>query len=123
MEGQSLRLSLVLLIISILLGALGQICLKRGMQQVGEVDITLATALRVATNILVLLGLGLYGLSSIFWLGVLSRLDLSYSYPLLAINFVLVPLLSQLFLGERVPSLRWLGILVICGGVVLSARS
>ena len=53
----------------------------------------------------------------------LSRLDLSVAYPFLALNFVLVTLVARFFLGESVPPLRWLGILVIIGGILLVAKS
>ncbi len=57
------------------------------------------------------------------WIAVLSRMDLSYAYPFLALNFVLVTFVAQVGLGEVVPSLRWVGVSIICAGVVLVARS
>jgi drug/metabolite transporter (DMT)-like permease len=57
------------------------------------------------------------------WIAVLARLELSLAYPFLALNFVLVALSSRLILGESVPALRWAGILVICLGILLVARS
>ena len=53
----------------------------------------------------------------------LARLDLSVAYPFLALNFVLVTLSGRFLLGETVPSLRWLGILVIIAGILLVAKS
>jgi drug/metabolite transporter (DMT)-like permease len=69
------------------------------------------------------LGLVLYGVGALAWIAVLARIDLSIAYPFLALNFVLVTLSSQFLLGENVPLLRWLGVLVICGGIILVARS
>ena len=57
------------------------------------------------------------------WILVLRRMDLSYAYPFLALNFVLIALVSRFFLGETVPPMRWVGILIICGGILLVARS
>lgn len=71
----------------------------------------------------VLLGLVLYGVGALAWIAVLSRIDLSVAYPFLALNFVLVTVSSQFLLGESVPGMRWLGVLVICGGILLVARS
>ena len=62
-------------------------------------------------------------MGALAWISVLSRLDLSLAYPFLALNFVLITLISRVFLGETVPTLRWLGILVIVGGILLVARS
>jgi multidrug transporter EmrE-like cation transporter len=53
----------------------------------------------------------------------LTRLDLSLAYPFLALNFVLIAIVSRLFLGETIPGLRWAGIAVICSGILLIARS
>lgn len=55
----------------------------------------------------------------ISWLGVLSYLDVSIAYPVLALNFVLVLIGSRWMLGERVPTQRWLGAVAIVAGVVL----
>lgn len=72
---------------------------------------------------LVLIGLVLYGVGALAWIAVLGRLDLSYAYPFLALNFVLITLASRIVLGESIPWQRWLGILVICVGIILVARS
>lgn len=72
---------------------------------------------------LVLLGLGLYGVGALAWIAVLSRLNLSLAYPFLALNFVLIVMVSRFVLGESVPTLRWLGVGVICLGILLVARS
>jgi drug/metabolite transporter (DMT)-like permease len=118
--------SIGLILLSTVLGVAGQTALKLGVSQPGVA----ATATSVFAIIglifkspLVLLGLFCYGLGALAWIAVLSRLDLSVAYPFLALNFVLVTLVSRLFLGETVPPLRWLGILVIIAGIFLVARS
>jgi drug/metabolite transporter (DMT)-like permease len=97
-----------------------------GVSQPGAAEA--ATGLLPLLNVilrspLVLLGLLLYGIGALSWIAVLSRLDLSTAYPFLALNFILVTLSAQIFLGETVPGLRWLGVLVICTGILLVARS
>jgi len=120
--------SLLLVLASVVCGVIGQVSLKSGMTQVGRIGgaqatYVLDTAWRVLTTPLVLFGLACYALGAVAWLVVLSRLDLSHAYPFLALNFVLITLASRLILGETVPPLRWLGVLVICCGVILVARS
>lgn len=120
--------SLLLVLASVVCGVIGQVALKSGMAQVGRIggaqaSFLLDTAWRVLTTPLVLFGLACYGLGALAWLVVLSRLDLSVAYPFLALNFVLITLASRLVLGETVPPLRWLGVLVICCGVIIVARS
>ena len=99
-----MRYSLLLIFISVSLGVVGQLCLKVGMNQVGAIDAgslarPMETLLSVLSTPLVWLGLGCYGISAVLWLVVLSRLDLSYAYLMLASMYVLIPLVSWLFLG------------------------
>jgi drug/metabolite transporter (DMT)-like permease len=77
----------------------------------------------VLSSPLVIGGLACYALGAVFWLTVLSRVPLSLAYPMLALTYVAIPLLAWLLLGESVSGLRWVGIGVICAGVLLVARS
>jgi drug/metabolite transporter (DMT)-like permease len=120
--------SIALILFSVLCGIGGQLTLKSGMTAVGRIDAAalaepLATFLRVVTNPLVIGGLGLYVLGAAAWLTVLSRVQLSLAYPLLALTYAVTPLLAWLLLGESVPSIRWLGVATICLGVFLVSRS
>ena len=119
--------SVWLIIVSMLLGVVGQLFLKIGMNQVGSIGtINWAKPLELFGPIfsqpLVWLGLGFYGTSSLVWLIVLSRFDLSYAYPTLASMYVILPVLSRLFLDESIPPLRWLGMVIVLAGVVLVSR-
>ena len=77
----------------------------------------------IATTPLVWLGLLLYGVGALAWIAVLRRMDLGYAYPFLALNFVLIALVSGLVLGEPMPALRWVGIGLIAAGIVVVARA
>jgi drug/metabolite transporter (DMT)-like permease len=129
-KGGYIRLdrSLWLILAAVIIAASGQLSLKAGMNQVGAIDAAslarpLETFGRVFSTPLVWFGLACYGVGAILWLIVLSRLDLSYAYLLLAAMYVLIPLVSWLVLGERIPPLRWLGMGVVVLGVVIVARS
>ena len=121
--------SMVLILVAVLLGVVGQLLLKMGITQVGTLafgsDLAglIQLGLRVFGNLKVLGGFAVYGLSSLFWIVVLSKVDLSLAYPMLALNYVLVPLTAWLFLGEQVPTLRWLGSGVVIIGVVIISRT
>ena len=121
--------SMVLILVAVLLGVVGQLLLKMGITQVGTLafgsDLAglIQLGLRVFGNLKVLGGFAAYGLSSLFWLVVLSKVDLSLAYPMLALNYVLVPLTAWVFLGEQVPTLRWLGAGVVIIGVVIISRT
>jgi uncharacterized membrane protein len=49
--------------------------------------------------------------------------ELSKVAPLYSLSYVLIPVIGQLFLGERVTLQRWLGILMIVTGVVVLLES
>jgi len=121
--------SMILILVAVLLGVLGQLLLKMGMTQVGSLEAKgglgglVQMGVQVFSNLKVLGGFAAYGLSSLFWIVVLSKIDLSLAYPMLALNYVLVPLTAWLFLNEQVPPLRWLGIGVVILGVVVISRS
>lgn len=120
--------SLLLVFFSVATGVVGQVLLKSGIGQVGVIGssgaaLSFATLLRVVTTPLVVLGLGSYVLGAAAWIVVLSRLNLSYAYPFLALNFLLIALASRFVLGEPVPLLRWLGVAIICVGVLVVAKS
>ncbi len=120
--------SLALILFSISLAVGGQFFLKTGMNSVGVFRggdlVQMRTFfLRTFTQPWVLLGLGLYVLSSISWLMVLSRVPLSFAYPLAALGYVLAIAISAAVLKEYVPAIRWLGALLIVIGAIFISRS
>lgn len=120
--------SLPLILLSAGIGVFGQLTLKLGMMRVGRIGPEalarpLATALKVLTNPLILGGLALYGVGAAVWMTVLSRVPLSFAYPVLAISYAFTPLLAWLMLRERIPPFRWLGVATLCVGVFLVSIS
>ena len=115
-------IALAVLLIAIMLGAAGQICLKFGLGKLdSQVPFVVVTAM--FRNWHVLVGFVAYGVSSLLYLFVLSRLDVSYAYPFVAINYVFVTFLAWLILKETVPTLRLVGLAIICTGVLVLAVS
>jgi drug/metabolite transporter (DMT)-like permease len=115
-----------LILLSIASGVAGQTCLKIGLTQAGgnaSSDTLLSIIGIILRSPLVLAGLAMYALGAIAWIAVLRRMDLSYAYPFLALNFVLIALVGQFVLGETLPWIRWVGIGAICIGIVLIANS
>jgi multidrug transporter EmrE-like cation transporter len=115
-----------LILISSVSGVAGQTFLKLGLERAGgdSASDTLFSLLGLILRTpMVLAGLALYAIGAVAWIAVLRRMDLSYAYPFLALNFVLIALVSQVVLGETVPLLRWVGIGAICVGILLIANS
>ncbi len=109
------------------LNVFGQFMMKRGIGQVGVIGNDLmalpTSIMRIFTTPAVLAGVLAYGISSIGWLILLSRVNLSYAYPALSLGYVAVVLVSWLLLGESVSLTRWAGVFVICLGVWLISRT
>jgi drug/metabolite transporter (DMT)-like permease len=113
-----------LIAVAVVAGVAGQTTIKLGVSTPAALQRTndlLGFAALIVRSPLVLLGLVLYGVGALFWIAVLARLDLSYAYPFLALNFVLMAVVAWLALGEELSPQRWLGIGVICVGILLIA--
>ena len=78
---------------------------------------------RILTSSQVVLGIFLYFVSVFFWLYALTRVELSYAAPFLALTYVLMVLCSWLFLGEQISAARWVGVIVVSLGVLIVART
>jgi drug/metabolite transporter (DMT)-like permease len=114
---------LTLVLVAVALGAVGQFLMKSGMNRVGTIDnLGIGMLTRMFSNPLVIFGFASYGVSSICYLVALSRLDLSVAYPMVGFGYILVMLISWLFLREPVTPLRWVGALLIFAGVWLVGR-
>lgn len=113
---------------TVLLVVAGQLLLKLGMTRVGVIDgprlrRPLALVRDVALQPAVVTGFVLYGLSAAGWIVVLSRFDLSFAYPFLALSYVGVTVAAVLLLRERLSAAQWLGIALVAAGVLLVAVS
>ena len=109
------------------MSAIAQILLKTGMSRPSiaallESGRRTDAALAIATNLWVVGGLSLYFLSALVWLMVLSRVQVSFAYPFVAMGFVLTMVLGWLVMGDTVGTQRIAGTLLISLGVVLIAR-
>jgi len=115
---------LLIILCGILCASLGQVFWKIGMNAVGAVnEFTLPGIISMFLNPLVILGLCMYGLSTIFWLVALSQRDLSYVYPFIALTFLIVLLVSKFILHENIGIYRIAGTLIIISGLILIVRS
>ena len=61
-------------------------------------------------------------LASLCWMAAMTAFDLSYAYPFMGLNFVLVFLVSALLLSEQVTLYKTVGLALIVLGIVISSR-
>jgi drug/metabolite transporter (DMT)-like permease len=114
----------ILLALIVLFGAAGNILLSRGMKQIGAVRVASATGLvrlfvEIFTSGWIWMGIGGLLLFLACFMLVLSWADYSYVAPAAAAVYAVIPLVSQVLLGEKVTPMRWVGISIICLGVGL----
>ena len=112
-------------LISIMLLSAGQTALKFGLNQIGGVSLSdgLAGLLKLLQTPWVIAGFFLYGISAILWLDVLSKLDFSLAFPMVALTYVFTLLIGRFFFGETVDWERILGVGFILIGVFFLIRS
>ena len=91
-----------LIIAAVLLGAIGQVVMKRGMQIYGQVSATSVWSqlIPILKTPQVSIGLACYAVSAVLWIAVVSNVDLSLAYPMVSLAYVFVFLASWLLLGE-----------------------
>ncbi len=118
---------LPLILLGVLLNAAAQLCLKEGMRRIGHFDFVWANfipiGLQVAGNIFVLGGLFLYVVSVAVWLLVLSRVEVSFAYPLLSVGYIVNAVAGYYLFQENLSLPRISGIVIICVGVYFVTRS
>jgi drug/metabolite transporter (DMT)-like permease len=118
--------SIYSILVAVSIGVIGQVVIKKGINLLGNIDFSkgfIAAYLRICLSPIVIAGSLIYLFSTFFWLYALSKTDLSFAYPFLALSYVLIVLASWLILGESISLFRWIGVLIICFGVVLVSRS
>lgn len=114
------------IIISVLTGGFAQTMMKLGTRKIGPFGDTPALDYlwRLMTSPFILLAVVAYGFAVILYMLILSRLDLSYLYPVMtALGLVLASLVSAFVFGEHISLVRLGGIAVIIVGVFILAGS
>lgn len=121
-------IKVLMILANIIFAAGGNLLLKSGMNAAGSVSEThlpLAQyALLVFTKPQILIGVGLYIVSFVMWLALLSMMDISVVYPIfVSAAFLIVMAGSVLWFGENVNLLRALGTLVVAAGIAMVSMS
>lgn len=112
-----------LILFSVLLNAIAQILLKKGMISVGNLALSVEFITKCVLNPYILGGFGIYAISIISWLIVLSKVQVSIAYPFLAFGFVFSAVVAYFAFGEPLGVYKIIGIVLICAGLVLLAFS
>ena len=114
----------LLILIMVIFGPLGNVLLGKGMKRIGAASMgtpaelidLLARVLRSGT---IWLGIGSLITFFVAYMLVLSWADYSYVQPASAVAYGMVALLAHFMLREVITPVRWMGVLIICLGVLV----
>jgi uncharacterized membrane protein len=125
---QKLRIRTLLTVFVLVVGSnIGDLMLKRGMTEIGAVELSaagLAHALPLAlTSLHIWMGILFLMACTAGFATLLSWADYSYVMPVGAFGYAMLTLLAVIFLREEVSLQRWIGVLLICLGVLLVGRT
>lgn len=70
----------------------------------------------------VMSGLASAVLASLAWMAALTRFELSYAYPFMSLNFLVVVALSVFFFNESINLYKLVGLFLICAGVLIVSK-
>ena len=113
----------IIALISIVLGSVAQYFLKVGMSQMPQDTPVTDKLTHALTSLDVWIGLACYGLSMVFWLYVLSLMELGKAYPLVSLGYVFTLAIGYYLLHEPVNMWRIVGVVLIIAGVCFIAKS
>lgn len=102
---------------NILLLVSGQILFKIGLQRSGGLVWS-----KIAVSPAILSGLALYGIATLLWFAVLSRLPLSVAYPMQSLAYIFAMFAAYYLFGETLTPTKIAGVAVILAGVYLLAK-
>ncbi|MEM2121187.1 MAG: EamA family transporter [Candidatus Woesearchaeota archaeon] len=109
-------LPIILVIIATLMGAFGSLYLKFGSKKSISIK-------NIFKNYEIIIGFLLYGGSTIPFIIALKFGELSFVYPLTALSYVWVILLSRKYLNESITKNKILGIILIMLGIIFISLS
>jgi len=119
--------TLVMVLAMVVCANVGDLMLKRGMSQVGAVQVSfagLSHAFRLTMeNGAIWIGILFLSGFMLSYMTVLSWADYSYVMPAGAFGYALLTLLAVVFLHESVSNRRWIGVVLICVGVLLVGQT
>lgn len=112
-----------MLILGVGLSAFGGLFLKLGAIEISHANGLLGAVVQVISNWKIMVGVAMYFIPVAIWIYLLKYVDLSFLQPLFSLVYVATPILSTFVLNEKVGSLRWAGIFIVCIGVATIAKS
>ncbi len=109
--------SIALVLTATTLGSFGPIFLKKASH-----ELTFNIKI-ILTNFNLIMGVLFYGIGTVLFIPALKGGDLALLYPLVSLSYIWVSIWSVKILGEKINTLKWLGMGLIIIGVSLIGLS
>ena len=116
------RRSVFLVFCCTLIGAAAQVLIKTGAGSLGDHPSLMKTAIGILTTLPLFLGYAMYGISMVLLVLALRHGELSALYPVIALTFVWVAILSVVVFHEALNASKLVGIALIVAGVAALGR-
>jgi multidrug transporter EmrE-like cation transporter len=116
-SASSNRKSIILVFACTILGTLAQLFMKAGMEQFHPEPMALIT------NVPLIAGYCLYGINTVMLVMALREGELSVLYPIIALTYVWVTLVSYIHLHEPPNIYKNMGVTAIILGVIVIGRA
>ncbi len=104
----------------------GQVVLKWRVSMYGNLPELLLDKLFFLLKLLsdpyILSGFFAAFLAALCWMAAMTKFELSYAYPFMAMNFVLVLILSGLFFGEAITAWKVIGLSLVVAGIIIGGQ-
>jgi multidrug transporter EmrE-like cation transporter len=110
--------SIALVFVCTILGAAAQILMKIGSTRMEHFEI-----MQVLTNLPLFVGYALYGINTVLLMFALRDGELSKLYPIIALTYVWVTILSMYFFDEKLTFWKGAGIAIIVAGVSVLGKA
>ena len=119
--------NIAIILLSILMSSTAHLFLKKGMMihalNTVKSDGVVGLVWTEGTNPWVVGGMFLHVSALVVWLWALSKVDISFAYPFLALGYVLVSAMAWFWLGEELSTMRSLGMGIIIIGILVLAKA
>lgn len=108
----------------VIVGTGGEMCVSRATKEIGEATEFTPRAIarhvgRVLANPWMWIAVTMMATAFFALLGMLATTKASFVFPSTAVSYGVAALGGKFFLKEQVTAMRWLGVAVICAGVLL----
>jgi len=119
---------LMLILLSSLASGIGQVLLRAGARAaapIAESNLWNATTWFSLFNWQIVAGLWAWGISTLLWIIVLNKTELTYAYYVASLNYLILPILGRWLFEERLNWIRLAGMgLILLGvGVTIYGKS